>query len=433
MNELYKDFLNLQKTGKVLSLLLLLLSIPYKFFFITFQKCISGPDAAEYIYLAGLFKKSGILGYIQSNDPVSLWRIPTLPFALYVTQTLFIFYVAQLLFTYILAYNFYKIIKYITKHQVVSLICFFSILFLPYLNNAACAPLTEFMQVSFIIYVLRKVLYKHYDWRLFLALSAFCLLRAEAQYFVFFLIIRELFLKQYTRIFLYGIPVCIVLLWCARNKSNFGAFSLVNPVLSSRAMIGSLYGYIYMENRNEFHAKYDYYNGKDYVNNKKFIEDYQKVVRLELKHKLLHEPFDYARIRIMQIARGFLYFGFNLEQLPDKDWKYKKDATFEEISANNSEWAYGKILENRDYAKLCARLLYNGGLAMIHLFGVLFIFLNYRKLLPLLFVLLNFCFILIVEVDMRYLITIQSISVCAFIVMCYSIFNFRTLKLNWIQ
>jgi hypothetical protein len=307
------------------------------------------------------------------------------------------------------------------------------ILFLPYLNIAACAAISEFLQISLFIYAFRKVLYNKYDWKLAIALIAFCLLRAEGQYFIYFLIIREIFKKKYSRILFYIIPICVIMLWCTRNKNNFGTFSLVNPVLSSRAMIGSLYGFIYVSERNDFHIKYDYYEGRDYVNKKEFIEKYKKAVQFEIKNKLLHEPFDFIKIRINQIAHSFLYFGFNLEHLPDTNWKFSKNLSFNEILINNKQWAYSTILENKDYGKLLGRLLYNGGFAITHLLGLLFIFINFRKLLPFIFVLLNFCFILIVEVDMRYLITIQSICVCSFIILCYSVVKHRSLKLNWIN
>lgn len=430
MNEYYNDFLSLSKRSKIVFYFLLFISIPYKFFFLQTQTAGYGPDYLEYRHLADLFLKEGIIGYIKSNDPYTLWRVPMLPFVLYITKTNTMLYVIQLIFSYFLAYNFYKIFKFITKNSAVAFTCFFAILFLPYINNAACASLTEFLQVSFFIYSLRKVLYKQYDWKLTIVLSAFCLLRAEGEYFILFLILRELFLKSYKRITLYLIPICIVLLWSERNKSNFGTFSLVSPVMSSRALIGGLYGYIYTSDRNDFYTKYNYYDARDYVNKKEFIATYKKVVRDEIKNKLTHEPLDYAKIRVNQIAHAFLYFGFNLEHLPDHSWQYPKHPTVEELQQINSEWAYSTIFHNKDYVKLILRILYNGGLGFMHLFGFLFIFINYKKLLPLLFVLLNFSFVLFVEVDMRYLITIQAVCVCSFIIMSYSLIKYRTLMLN---
>lgn len=434
MKEWYLDIKNLSKKNKILFIVLMAFSIPYKLFFLFHQTTISGPDCAEYLYLSTLFKKIGIIGYIQSSDPFTFWRTPTLPFFIFISQSLTIYYIIQLILTYFLAYNFYKIFKYITKKSDFAILCFIVTLFLTYLNIAACAALTEFLQISLFIYSFRKVLYKQYDWILILALCLFCLLRAEAQFFVYFLIIREIFLRNFNKIPLYIIPLLIVTLWCVRNKQNFGSFSLVNPILSSRALIGSIYGVIYVSNedRNEFHTKYNYFEGRDYKNQKEFINQYKTIVQKEIQNKVLNDPLDYIKIRIYQISHAFLYFGFNLERLPNDNWTYSnKKLSFQEILNTNQKWAYSNILKNKDYDKLIFRLLYNGGYAFIHLFGLIFIFINYRKLLPLIFVLLNFSFVLIVEVDMRYLITIQSISVCSFLLMCYSIIKYKSLNLNW--
>ncbi len=433
MIEFIRDIFSYPKWKKYLFFFLLLISIPYKFFYLSYQNTISGPDIFEYSYVASLISKKGIIGLIQSNDPFTLWRLPFLPLVLYICQKQIVFYIIQLIASYFLAYNFYKIFLYVTRKSAISYLLFFVILFLPYINLAACAAITEFIQISLFIYGFRKVLYRQYDWKLAIALCAFCLLRAEGQYFIYFLILRELFLKNYSKIIFYTIPLVVVVLWCVRNKTNFGTFSLVNPILSSRAMIGSIYGFIYVSEKNEFHTKYDYYQGRDYVNRKQFVTEYKEVVRKELINKIFHEPFDYIKIRIKQIAYSFLYIGFNLEHLPDSNWKFQANQSFEQITQNNQCWAYSMILKNKDYGKLLARLVYNGGLAFMNLFGFIFIFINYRKLLPLLFILLNFSFVFIVEVDMRYLITIQSVSVCAFVMLCYSIFKHRTITLNWID
>ena len=432
MKKIYSDFVLLSKRTRVFFILLFICSVFYKLFFLFYQSNISGPDAAEYVYLSKLFAESGIINYIKSNDPFSFWRLPTLPFILYITHSLTVFYIIQLLATYFLAYNFYQIIKEITHQNQLAFYCFFAVLFLPYINIAACAPLTEFMQVSFIIYCFRKVLYRQYDIFLISALVLFCFLRAEAQYFIYFLILRDVIKKQFNRLLIYTVPFLFIALWCVRNKINFDSFSLVNPVLSSRAMIGSLYGVIYEKADSDFHDRYNYYQARDYINNKAFVLKYKNAVKEEIKEKLLSDPIGYIRIRMKQFSKGFLYLMFNMEQLPDDDWKFKKHKNYKELITVNEKWAYSTIWKNKDYSKLFARLLYNGGFAFIHLFGFLFIFFQYKKLLPLLFILFNFCFVAIVEIDMRYLITIQSVCVCAFIILLYALIQHKTLKLDWI-
>ncbi|MBK8353115.1 MAG: hypothetical protein IPL21_16070 [Saprospirales bacterium] len=274
MTSLHRDISNLSSRNKnFLFYTLLIISIPYKLFFISYQTTTSGPDIFEYTYLSRLFADKGVLHYIQSTDPFTLWRLPVLPFVLFICKSAFVFYILQLIASYFLAYNFYKIATFTTKNKTIAFLSFFVILFLPYLNMAACAAITEFIQISLFIYAFRKVLYKKYDFKLAIALIAFCLLRAEGQYFIYFLILRELFFKNFSKIIFYSIPIIVVMLWCTRNKTNFGTFSLVNPILSSRAMIGSLYGFIYVSERNDFHTKYDYYEGRDYVNKKSLLRN----------------------------------------------------------------------------------------------------------------------------------------------------------------
>ena len=134
MKEWYNDFRSISKKWRIFFAVLLVVSIPYKIFFILFQTTTSGPDSAEYNHLAQLFRDAGIIGYIKSSDPISFWRTPMLPFVIYLTRSLTLFYVLQQLFTYFLAYNFYKIFKYITKDAFFSMIRFFIIVFLTYIN-----------------------------------------------------------------------------------------------------------------------------------------------------------------------------------------------------------------------------------------------------------------------------------------------------------
>jgi hypothetical protein len=239
--------------------------------------------------------------------------------------------------------------------------------------------------------------------------------------------LREIVLKNYKVLIKFFIPLFVAFLWMGRNQYVFGSFAMINPIMSSRALIGSLYGTIYHPANTEFHSQYNYYEGRDYVNKKDSVNKYKAAVKREVINALLHHPLNYLFTRLKQILYGFFYIGFNNEILPDQNWKFYSNLEFSKQKEINSQWSYQNLIENRDYLRLIIRCMYNGGLLFFHLSGVLFIFFNRKIIRPLLPLFINFWFILFIEVDMRYLITIQSISFCCGVLLVYYLITQKSL------
>jgi hypothetical protein len=386
-------------------------SLLLKIFYFIYNSGIVGPDASEYIACAEIFKSDG-LQYISSTSPYTLWRLPVLPLLLAICQTLPVFYVVQLLTSYGLAYYLFLIFRKLNFTDRLSLqIALFS-LFVPYLNIAACSSGVEFLHVTFLVYLTKKIVYNETDYRMAIALVALCLLRPEGFIVVFFILGRNIFLKKYKPSLWLLLPLVSLFLWQVRNEKVFGSFSLVNPIMSSRAMIGSVYGYIYVVPPHPFHEKYNYYKGFDYVNNKPFVAEYKQVVAESMKKEILGNPIGYLLHRIRWVSQCFFYTSFNNEHLPDKNWHFLTTTDRKVIEDANATWAYGRMWHDRDFIRLLLRLLYNGSLLLGHLAGLIFMLFNFRRFGAVLFVFLSFGYLGIVEADMRYFIFPQLICLC---------------------
>jgi len=404
--------MNEMKFKRILFYTAILISIPYKLFFIYYQDVQFGPDALEYIYLKGLFNKLGLINYITSSDPLTFWRLPLLPYLLYLCKLNFLFFSFQMFLSYFLSFNIYKIIFKLTNKHKSSLFAAIIVLFLPYINIAAASTLSEFLQVFLIIYIFRKDLYKEYDAFFFFANSAVILLRPEMYTFVLLLFVKNIIFNRGRYLIYFCFPLLVAISWMYRNKVEFGNFTLVNPILSSRAIIGSIYGKIYMAEPHPFHDKYDYYQGKDYIHNIGFINEYKNVVSHEFTSYIKRNPIKFILHRIKMITYGFSLVAFNMERLPDEHWKFYSGDNRAMITTTNATWAYSYLIKHHQYFKLFLRLLYHSNYLFFHFLGLIFILLNYKKLYPIIFIFISFGYVFLVEVDMRYLITLQ--------VLCYS-------------
>jgi len=263
-----------------------------------------------------------------------------------------------------------------------------------------------------LLYITKKIIYNQNDVFLICCLVLLCFLRPESFILVLFILIRNIYLRQFKPAIYSTIPLLLLLIWMTRNLLIFGSFSMINPIMSSRAMIGSIYGVIYVEEPHSFHKKYNYYEGFDYVNNREFVKEYKSVVKHELSEYILHHPFKYIQHRITSILKCFSYISLHGEHMPDKDWKIYSTDDRDFIIKNNSIWGYSNLLSNKDYLRLIVRLLYNLSLVFGHFAGLIYILINYKHFKIILFIFLTFSYLFIVESDMRYFIFVQLICIC---------------------
>jgi hypothetical protein len=295
-------------------------------------------------------------------------------------------------------------------------------LYIPYVNLAACFTGPELIQVWIYTFLLKKIVHGEYDWELSVVLLLLCLLRPEGYVFCVFILGRLLYLKYLSKTGFVLLPLMMVLIWMGRNQYFFGTFSLVNPIHSSRAVIGSIYGAIYTE-PHPFHIRYNYYEGFNYPQSRSFVEAYNAVVKNEMIRIISEQPLSYMLHRLYWMAKCFSYVSFFTERLPDKYWHFTTSNKFEETQQINSYWSYSNLWLQKDYFRLALRMLYNGGLALLHFLGLFYLLFHYRKLKDLFFIFFCFSYIFIIEADMRYFIFIQMMSICLATVSLYGIYK----------
>lgn len=399
--------------SKVIVWAILITSIMVKGFYFVNNRYSISPDASEYVGYAEIIKEKGG-GFVSSKENMTFWRLPLLPLIVSLFPSLEAFYLVQLLLSYALSFWLYLVLRRLFSDHRVSLAAGLGSLFLPYINIAASSLMTEFLQVFLIIYVLKKIVFKEYDVRLTLSLSALSLLRPEGYTFVVLLILRELYVRNFRAIPWVAMALIAPLGWMTRNLLVFDSFSLVNPIHLSRSLIGSIYGVIQVTEAHEFHARYNYYQGFDFETSKEFINAYKNMVRAELVKYISEHPVEYLGHRIYRVVKAFSYLSFNMERLPDLNWNFLKDPTWDQAAAVNSYWSYSNLIAKGDILRLAIRVLYNGGLAMIHFGGLWQILEDYRIAKPVLFISLTFFYVFFVEADMRYFITIQTLSFAFF-------------------
>ncbi len=391
---------------------ILMASVALKVFYLVFNRGVIGPDAIEYLSAGEVFREKGI-GYLWSNSPFTFWRLPLLPLLLALTgSNLIILYFIQLILTYFVAYNIYIIFRQIKFSDQESLAGALFSLFIPYLNIAACSAGVEFLQLFLLTYITRKLVCDSTDHWVALALTALCFLRAEGFLVVLLVLIRNISLKHYQTSLWLVLPLLCIVLWQYRNEKVFGSFSNVNPILSSRALIGSIYGVIYVDQSHPFHNKYNYYEGFDYLKKKDFVRIYKQVVEQELKNYITRDPLGYIKHRLYWVSKCFSYLSLHGEHMPAPNWSFTTSTDRQQVLKNNLAWGFGTLTANKDYVRLFIRLLYNGSLMVGHFVGLFFIILNFRKTRIIIFMLSTFGFLLIVEADMRYFIFVQMFCLC---------------------
>jgi hypothetical protein len=65
----------LAKKHRLALIIIILLSIPVKLFYLKYNQAAIGPDAIEYLAAAKIFEINK-LAYFLSRDPYTLWRMP---------------------------------------------------------------------------------------------------------------------------------------------------------------------------------------------------------------------------------------------------------------------------------------------------------------------------------------------------------------------
>ncbi len=430
MKKMLRDIQQLSKQQRWWLIVMIVGSLFLKFwmwYFVPAQPF--GPDASDYLRISELINQHG-LSFWRSDDPNFLWRLPVLPILISIFGGYQALMILQLLCTYLLAYLVYKVFDKLTLQSAVSVFIGGFTLFLPYINIAACRILTEFFQVLLIIYFLKKIFYQEYDWRFSLAMVLVVFLRPEGYIYILFLLSRTLYVGYYRKLVVFVLPILCIVGWMTKNKQVYDTFSMVNPIMSSRALIGGIYPQINTKKSHPFHDKFNFYKARDYVHSELFVKQYKQEVRKELIQFLKDKPLIYLAYRVKSILYSFSYIAFNEELMPDKNWRYQRKASYEQVRKNNARWGYQTILTNKDWVRLLLRLMYNGSLLLMNFIGLFVILFNFRKLKVFIFTFMLFSFIAVVEVDMRYFLTIQLLCCCFFILGLRNLWLYRSLRLR---
>ncbi len=409
-NNQYQAFWEVCKEYRLVLGIALVASLFFNAFYFFFNNIgVTGPDAIEYYQASLIFQKYGF-GYVFQDAPVTLWRLPVLPLLLAICSTTDIYCLVQIGLSYFLPLWFFFIFLALKFNKQESLYVAIFSMFIPYLNIAKCGVGTEFLQVFFFVYITYKILYKKHDILLYIVVTLLCFLRAEG--FIIAIVVFALTTlsnnkKQALWIL---IPIISLNLWQYRNLQLFDTYTIVNPILSSRALIGSIYGVIYLEKPHEFHKKYNYYEGTDYKRKKAFVKEYKEIVSKELKNYILQNPLQYIKHRLYWASKCYFYLSFNHERLPNEQWGFSRTINRAEIEKTNQTWGYKQLLEKKDYFRLGVRLTYHISLAVGQLVGLLYLLFFFRRFWKVLLVLATFGYVFIVEADMRYLIFPQTIA-----------------------
>ena len=392
----------------------LLLALLVKVFYFFTHQSLMGPDAIEYYAASKVFTEKGFWGYLSDPSYYTLWRLPLYPLIIAVCQSFTVLFIFQNIVALLIPFFVFKIFYKLNQNKTLSIKIALLSLFVPYLNISTEGIGVELWHLLFLVYIAKKILYNEMDARLALAIAALCLLRAEGFIVLGFVMLKILIHKQFKPLLWMLIPILVIASWQYRNLKVFGTYSMVNPILSSRALIGSIYGAIYVDNVHPFHKEWDYYQGMDYVRQKEFVAAYKNKVKEELMAYVSEHPWEFIKHRLYWIFKCFSYISFNHERLPDKNWVYDSSRTYEQVLAVNQQWAYRNLLAEKDYFRLFLRLSYNLGLATAHLLGLVFLLIKFRRNWWLIYLLGTFGFVLVVEVDMRYLIYPQFICFLLF-------------------